>query len=184
MLFNAENIWQYYYYLAIFATVLFVIKLVLFSIAGVDSEVSTDFNAETDTDASFNFFSIQSILAFFMGFGWMGYGGLKQLNFTNQVQNFWIAFGVGVAFMFVSSFLMFLVRKLEKRVNKDMTSALGRMGRAYTSFSPNSTGQVEIEINGQLSVLNATNDSAENINSFDQIKVTKVVDDMLYITKV
>ena len=57
------------------------------------------------------------------------------------------------------------------------------MGKAYTSFAPRSMGQIEIEINGQLSVVNAMNDTDEQINSFDVIKVTKVVDDMLYVVK-
>ena len=53
-----------YYYLAIFSTLVFAIKLVMFTITGGDSEVIADFNSEIDTDCSFNFVSIQSVLAF------------------------------------------------------------------------------------------------------------------------
>ncbi|MBQ8460092.1 hypothetical protein IJ541_08340 [bacterium] len=177
-----DIIWQVYYYIAIFATALFVIKLTIFAVLGGDSEVFADFNTETDTDCSFNFISIQSVISFFMGFGWMGYAGLMQIGFR-QFQNFIIAFMVGFIFMFVSAALMFLTKKLEKNVKKDKTKALNKLGRAYTSFSPHTSGQVEIEINGQLSVVAAMNDTDSHINSFDPVKVVKVANDLLYIEK-
>ena len=177
-----ESVWKIYYYIALFSTILFVLKLVLFATVGGDSEVAADFNSEIDTDCSFNFISIQSVIAFFMGFGWMGYSALKQFELS-QLISFGAAFGVGIVFMFLTAYLMFLVKKLEKKVKKDKSTAIDQVGKAYTSFSPRSMGQIEIEINGQLSVVNAMNDTDEQINSFDVIKVTKVVDDMLYIVK-
>lgn len=178
-----ENIWKIYFYLAIFATILFVIKMVMFAIVGGDSEVSADFNTEIDIDPSFNFISVQTIIAFFMGFGWMGYAGLHQFEF-GQIINFIIAFAVGLVFMFGTGYLMFLAKKLEKNVKRDMTTALNQIGKAYTSFEPDSMGQVEVEVNGQLSVVNAKNTSSEKINAFDSIKVVKVENDLLYIEKV
>lgn len=181
--FSPENFWKIYFYIAVFSTILFVLKLAIFSIVGGDSEVSADFNTETDTDISFNFISVQSVIAFFMGFGWMGYAGLHQFDFTN-LKNFIIAFVVGFIFMFVTAYLMFLVKKLEKNVKKDKTTALGHTGKAYSNFEPNAMGQVEIEINGQLSVVNAINTTADKINAFDQIKVVKVENDLLHIEKI
>ena len=177
-----ESVWKIYYYIALFSTILFVLKLVLFATVGGDTEVAADFNSEVDTDCSFNFISIQSVIAFFMGFGWMGYSALKQFELS-QLISFGVAFVVGIVFMFLTAYLMFLVKKLEKKVKKDKSTAIDQVGKAYTSFSPRSMGQIEIEINGQLSVVNAMNDTDEQINSFDVIKVTKVVDDMLYIMK-
>ena len=43
---------------------------------------------------------------------------------------------------------------------------------------------MEIEICGKLSVENAMNATDEEIKAFDQVKVVKVVDDLLYIEKV
>lgn len=180
--FTTDSIWKIYYYLAIFATILFVIKLALFSIFGGDSEVMADFNSEIDTDVAFNFISIQSVIAFFMGFGWMGYAGLQQFE-LNQIITFIIAFVVGIIFMFLTAYLMFLVKKLEKNVKKDKTTALNTIGKAYTTIEPKSQGQIEIEINGQLTVTNATNNTDEKINAFEAIKVVKVENDILYIEK-
>ena len=182
--FSVENVQNAYYYLAIFATITFVIKLIIFSICGGDSEVHADFNTETDSDVSFNFLSVQSILAFLMGFGWMGYTCLHQIGMQTHIKPLLISFGVGVVFMFLNTYLMFLVRKLEKRVKVDKTTALNRAGKAYTSFAPQATGQIEIEVSGKLSIENAKNDTDEQINAFEQIKVTKVVDGLFYIEKI
>lgn len=178
------NPWKVYYYIAIFATVLFICRLILFSFTGGgESEVIADFNTETDTDPSFGFFSFQSITAFFMGFGWMGYAALSQFYFGHKM-SFILAFAVGFMFMFTSATLMFMAKKLEKNVSNDKNDALNKVGRAYTSFHPNSNGQVEVEFNGKLQVVNAINSTKESINSFDLIRVIKVQNDILYIEKV
>ncbi len=178
-----ENLWKIYYYVALFATILFVLKLLIFSITGSDSEVAADFTTETDTDCSFNFLSLQAIIAFFMGFGWMGYAGLQQLA-MNKIESFIYAIVVGLIFFFATAFLMFGVKKLEKTVKKDKSSAIGKLGKAYTKFEPNGKGQIEIEINGQLSIADAINQSSEEINSFEIIKVVEFKNDLLYIEKV
>ena len=179
-----QNAIQYYYYLAWFATIFFVIKLIIFSVfGGGDSEVSSDFNTETDTDGTFHFISLQTILAFLMGFGWMGYTALKTFN-MGQLTTFGSAFGVGVVFMLCTAYLMTLVKKLEKTVKKDKTTALNKIGKAYTDFAPKSQGRIEIEINGQLTVAEAINSTEYEIKSFDTVKVVKVENDLIYIEKV
>lgn len=182
--FTLENVLKIYFYIAVFATILFVLKLIIFSLFGGDSEVHADFNSEVDTDASFNFISIQSILAFLMGFGWMGYTCIRQIGIESQLISFAISFAVGLGFMFLNAYLMFLVKKLEKRVVRDKNTSVGHIGKAYTAFSPNAAGQIEIEICGKLSVENAMNATDEEIAAFEQVKVVKVADDLLYIEKV
>ena len=179
-----QNAVQYYYYLAIFATLLFVIKLIIFWVfGGGDSEVSSDFNTETDTDGTFHFISLQTILAFLMGFGWMGFTALSTFK-LGQLETFGSAFGVGLIFMLATAYLMTLVKKLEKTVVKDKTTALDKIGKAYTDFAPKGQGRIEIEINGQLTVAEAINNTEDEIKSFDAIKVVKVENEILYIEKV
>jgi membrane protein implicated in regulation of membrane protease activity len=83
-----------------------------------------------------------------------------------------------------SAWLMLWARKLEKTVKKDKNTALDKIGKAYTKFEPKSQGQVEIEINGQLTVAQAVNNTEEPINAFDAVKVIKVENELLYIEKV
>ena len=178
-----QNAWQYYYYLAWFTTIFFVIKLIIFSVFGGDgSEVSGDFNAEIDSDPSFSFISLQSVLAFLMGFGWSGYACLKEFHFS-QILTLLCAIIVGLVFMFATAFLMFSVKKLEKEIHKDKTTAIGKIGKAYTDFVPKGHGRIEIEISGQLTVTDAVNNSEEEIKSFEPVKVIKVENELLYIEK-
>lgn len=179
-----QNAVQYYYYLAWFATILFIIKLIIFSIFGSgDTEVSGDFNTEFDSDPTFSFISLQTILAFLMGFGWMGYAALTEFK-LGQLATFGSAFIVGLLFLFGTAYLMSLVRKLEKNVKKDKATALYKVGKAYTDFAPKGQGRVEIEINGQLTVAEAINSTENEIKAFDAVKVVKVENELLYIEKV
>lgn len=179
-----KNAWLYYYYLAWFATICFVIKLIIFSIFGADNggDVAPDFNADTASDGTFGFLSLQSLLAFLMGFGWMGYAALQQFK-LDQLGSFLSAFGVGLLFMLGTAYLMFSVKKLEKNVVKDKKTAIGKIGKAYTAFEPKGSGQIEIEIDGQFTVTDAVNNTDEKINAFEMVKVVKVENDMLYIEK-
>ena len=178
-----ESMTQIYYYVAIFATILFVVKLAIFSFFGADSEVSADFNTEIDTDPSFSFLSVQSVLAFLMGFGWMGYAALAQLGYPKSIA-FAFALAVGLFFMAASAYLMFLVKKLEKNVKKDKTTAIGKIGKAYTDFAPKGNGQIEINVNDQLMVVEALNTTEEEIKAFDNVKVVKVENEIMQIEKV
>jgi hypothetical protein len=64
-----------------------------------------------------------------------------------------------------------------------MTKAEGSIAKAYTNFEPKGQGQIEITVNGQLSVEEAVNTSDEFIKSFDEVKVIKYENNKLYIEK-
>ena len=66
---------------------------------------------------------------------------------------------------------------------KDLSSSVGLSGKAYTNFAPKSGGQIEIDIDGQLSIETAFNDSEEVIKAFEQVKVIKFENNVLYVEK-
>lgn len=178
-----QNAWQYYYYLALFATIFFGIKLIIFTIFGGDGcEVQTDFNIEMDSDPSFSFLSLQSILAFLMGFGWMGYACLHEFKFS-QITTLLCAIVIGLIFMFIMAFLMFSVKKLEKNVKKDLATSIGKTGKAYTNFDNNGYGKIEIEVSGQLSIIDAYNMTDTPIKSFETVEVIGQKDGILQVKK-
>ncbi len=113
----------------------------------------------------------------------MGYAGIKQFGMSTA-QHLTVAILVGLLFMLITSSLFFMVKKLEKNVKKDKATAINHTGKAYTTFAPKGNGQIEIEINGQLSVCDAINESDEEIKAFENIKVKKLEDDRFYIEKV
>ncbi len=60
-----------YFVMAIVGTSLFLLRLAL-SFFGMDGDTDGALDADGGTDAAFSLFSVLSILAFFMGAGWMG----------------------------------------------------------------------------------------------------------------
>ena len=182
-MFTISHLQSVYLLVAFASTAFYVLKLIIFSICGGDTEVSTDFTTACETDISFNFLTIESILAFLMGFGWLGLAALTQWH-TSILMSLIIAVTTGIIFMFTSAYLMFCVKKLDKKIKVNLENYIGKTGRAYTRFNPKSEGQIEIEINKQLKVINAINNSEEEIKSFEQIKIDKVEGNIIYITKI
>ncbi|MCR5261210.1 MAG: hypothetical protein K6C94_05175 [Candidatus Gastranaerophilales bacterium] len=181
--FTIENLIRTYKYIAIFSTVAFILKFIIFSMTvGDGSEVSSDFDSVSDTDTSFHFFSIQSVLAFLMGFGWVGLAALSQWH-TEISHAVIISVIVGFVFMFSSAYLMLKVRCLNQVVTPEYDKCVGKIGKAYTTIHPNTDGQIEIEINGRLSVISAMNNSDIEIKAFEPVKVVKFENEKLYIEK-
>lgn len=178
-----ENLTTVYYYIALFATVFYIAKMFLFSVFGGDAEVHTDFTSSVETETSFDFLSIQSILAFLMGFGWMGLTSIKVWGLSKLFVII-ISVAFGLLLMFMSAYLMCCIKKLNKNAKKDLSKAVGQTGKAYTHFEPNGNGQIEISFNDQLSVEDAVNLCSETIKAFDSIKVVKYENNQLYIEKV
>ena len=177
-----ENLTNIYFYTALVSTILYVVKMFIFAVFGGDAEVHTDFNASFESEDSFDFISIQSILAFLMGFGWMGLACIKVWH-LNTILTIAISVAFGLLLLFASAWLMFQVKKLNKKVVKDLSKAVGLIGKAYTNFEPNGQGQIEITINEQLSVEEAVNTKEEPIKAFEMVKVVKYENNKLYIEK-
>ena len=176
---NLENI---FLVVSVFSTIFYILKMLIFLFIGGDMEVQADFDTLCDADPSFNFLSVQSVLAFFMGFGWFGLTALTQLK-AGVVLSFVLALIFGLFIMFISAWLMFLVNKLNKRVVINLEECVGTVGKAYTDLNPHSEGQIEITINNKLEIMNALNITDEKIDAFTQVKVEKVENNILYVVK-
>ena len=65
-----------------------------------------------------------------------------------------------------------------------MADLVNKTGKSYTKFNPKGNGQIQIEFNSKLATLDAVNEGEEEINSFEMIKVVKVENNIIYITKI
>ena len=175
-----EQLGTVFYYIAWVSTVLFILKMIMFSVFGGDTEVSSDFTGSVETETAFDFFSIQSILAFLMGTGWMGLACLKQFELGTFL-SILVAVIFGVGMMFFSAWLMLCIKKLNHKVSRDYSKCKGVIGQAYTAFDPHSRGQIQIDFDGKLSVEEAFNDNDYKINSFSKVRVIKYENGLMYI---
>lgn len=178
-----DKLTNIYYYIALYATLFYIAKMFLFSVFGGDAEVHSDFTTSFEAETSFDFLSIQSVLAFLMGLGWMGLTCIKVWHLP-KIYVILIPILFGLLLMFLSAYLMFCVKKLNKHIIKNYSKAIGIVCKAYTNFSPNGSGQIEISINNQLSIEDAVNESSEPIKAFEEVKVVKYENNKLYIEKI
>ena len=165
--------------IAIGATTLFVLKLIALFLGadGGDGDPSADIDDaslhHTDSDSDFKLFSLQAILAFLMGFGWMGwqlYGGGQSATISIVG-----AFVVGVAMMVFTAWLMSLLTKFNKEPSLDVGKAVGLTGRVYLTIPEKRSGQGKVEVViGETKVIMSAVTDGNKIESFADVKITAV----------
>ena len=162
--------------LAIVGTLLFVVRLSVALFSGGDGG---DFDADGDigTDASFTLFSLLSIMAFIMGTGWMGLAARIDWDLGRGVSAV-LAVGFGTTMMLLASGLMYMTRKLNRDVQYDVRTALGRTARVYLTLPARGegAGQIEVSVSGRRKVLPAISNGPQ-IEAFTAVTVVDVRDD-------
>lgn len=164
-----------YFGLAMIGTILFTLRLIVGLFGGDAGDFDTDFDA--GTDASFTLFSLLSILAFVMGTGWMGLA--CRIDFgLSRAPSVIISIGFGVAMMAFSSGLMYLTRKLNRHIEIDPATAVGKTARAYTTLPAKGAGkgQIQVTVSGRLKTMAAISNDGE-IAAFADVKVISARDD-------
>ena len=146
---NVSFLATFYFWLAVIMTAFFLVKLVIFSLFGMD-DGDGDL-VGTDVDTGFNFISLQSIIAFLMGFGWAGYGAL-QFGINGKFSVL-CAIGGGILLMALSVYLMFLMKKLNSTPKYDLSILAEKTGTSYMRFGVKGSGKIQIEFNGRLETL-------------------------------
>jgi len=167
-----------YTILAGVGTLLFLIRLVLALFFG-DGGDGGDFDADVDagSDAAFTLFSLLSVMAFIMGAGWMGLAARVDWD-LRRAPSALLSVGFGILMMLFASGLMYLARKLNREVQYDVRTAIGKTGRVYLTLPARGKGegQVEISVSGRKKVLRAISSDKE-IKAFADVRVVEVRDD-------
>lgn len=174
-----------YFWLAVIATGLFLVKLGFeFFFGDVDGDLDADIDdPHMDSTGAFTFFSVLSLLAFFMGVGWMGLAarvswGLGAFASAASATFF------GIALMMLSSGLMYAVRQMTQVARYDLQTAVGHTGKVYLSIPARGggQGQVEVTVSGRRKVLSAVS-QGEAIPPFAAVKIVDVRDDEVFIVE-
>jgi len=133
-----------------------------------------DLDASIHSDFAFKFFSTQTILAFFMGFGWAGITSSIKWSLP-ILTSLMIAVVFGLLLMSFSAFLLYHVRRLNHVSSINIYSSLGSKGTVYSAI-PTSTegeGKIQVEVSGSLKIISAVS-TDEAIDSFTEIEVIGV----------
>lgn len=131
-----------------------------------------------DSTEAFKFLSVQSILAFAMGFGWAGLGGLRGSGIENLGIVLLIAVAGGVAMVWLLTLLLKAVGDLQSSGNISIQSALGLEGTVYASVPGRGKGKgrVRLVIDDRQRMYSAVTEG-DGIATNTRIRVTRINSD-------
>ncbi len=171
-----------YWIITFVSTLLFLIVLIS-TVIGVDSDDIGDVDAEIDADtgASFQFFTVKNLVAFFTIFGWSGIACLDA-GYSNGL-TIVISIVCGLAMMIVMAALFYYISKLTSSGTLKMQNALNTIGEVYLTVGANRSkiGKVQIKVQGALRELEALTDCDIDLKQGNVIKVVEVTNNGILI---
>jgi hypothetical protein len=189
LLFNWSDALRYgmdviaYLIMALVGTVFFTLRLLLALFFGGDGDMDGDLADVGDGDGAFSMFSLLSILAFFMGAGWMGLTCRIDWGLSSIVSAA-AATGFGLVLMLLASGLMAFARSLNQTASYDLNTAVGHTASVYMSIPERGEGrgQIKVTVSGRLKTIDAIS-TGPAISEFKSVKVVSVRDDGTYIVE-
>lgn len=134
-----------------------------------------------DSATSFKIFTTQSILAFFMGFGWLGLACRTEWHLP-YVISVGIALAFAVGLMFFTAYLMSQVYRLNVVRTRNLYRALGDDAKVYLTIPENGVGKVQAVVDGSLKMVDAVSRSGR-IEQFKDVEIVGVEDQSTLIVR-
>jgi len=173
-----------YLIMALVGTVFFLLRLLVALFFGGDGgDLDGDLSDVGHADSAFSMFSLLSILAFFMGAGWMGLTCRIDWELNSMVSAM-AATGFGLALMIMASALMAFARSLNQVVEYDLGTAVGKTASVYMSIPERGEGrgQIKVTVSGRLKMMDAIS-SGPPIPEFKSVRVLSVQDDGTFVVE-
>ena len=174
---NLSSTMQTFVGIGAISSLVLSIQLVLSMIGGDMDGIDADLDlAEGGEGGASGILSVRTIGAFFTGFGWTGasmtdYGyGLGITTVVSAV--------VGSALLAMVFYLMAYLHSLRQEGTLDYSNAIGQVGSVYLPIPSNrkGLGQIEVMVQGRLSIVRAVTDNDKKIGNRVAVRVTELVD--------
>lgn len=175
---STDMLGKVFWYCAIGGTVFFMIRLVMMMIGhDFDSPGDGGIHMDTHSDAAFQLFSINSVTAFLMMFGWGGLTAYIQFKLGSTL-SILIAIFVGIAAMFTIAIIFKLAMKLVSKGEEfKIEDTVGLNASVYQRIPAEGSGRVNVSLpGGILKELDAVSEDKSVIDSFKTVKIVKVID--------
>ena len=151
-----------FFYIACVSTIIFGIKIIIMSFIG-DLHHDASFVSDAGNSTSdFGVFSINSVLCFFMGTGWVGLASLREWGVT-LAPSMVLAVAGGIFCTFIFCGFLYLSKKLNHDV-KPFSVKAGDVGTVYMRINAHGIGQVMV----RNKIVKATSD--QDIDSFKSVR--------------
>lgn len=173
-----------YLFLAVTATLLFLVRMGLqFFFGEVGAHLDADIDAHTDSTGAFELFSLLSVLAFFMGVGWMGLACRVNWGLGSAISAV-SATAFGLSLMGLSAGLMYAVRQMTHEGRYDVKTAIGQTAKVYLTIPARGQGQgqVEVTVSGRRKVMPAMS-TKDEIPAFTRVTIVDVAGEETYVVE-
>ena len=157
---------------AVSSLVLFI-QMIVILIGGSDLDFDL---GEVGEGGATGIFSIRSIGSFFTGFGWTGAMFLQNGHSVGVATLAATLVGSLILAGFLG--LMRWLHNFKTDGTVNYKNAVGNVGSVYIPIPPKrkGMGQIQVEVQGRLSVVNAVSDSEEKIENRTAVRVVSLVD--------
>ncbi len=173
--------------LAVFGSFVFIIQMILSFFLGdgdsdVDGDGDVDFGEHADSGfGDFRFFSLRSIVAFIMFFGW---GGVIAWN--HEVRGFAcfsIAMASGLVMMLITALMLWVILKLQHSGNMKPEDFIGSTGTVYLKIPAGriKIGKVTASVKGTSQEIIAIAD--EDIERGTSVEILEKIDGRRFLVK-
>lgn len=166
---------------AVFGGCLFLLRTLLMFL-GHHGDVSGDMSGGVDVhdvaghgdaDASFKVLSLQGLTAFFMMFGLVGLA-LSRQSPAGEIGSLIGGVAAGVATVWLIGRIFIGMKNLQSDGTLRVANAVGQEGTVYLPIAPGRTGQVQMTVQGQLRVFDASAEGDQSFQTGDRVRVTRV----------
>lgn len=168
---------QFFYAVSIISTLVLLFQTILILFTGMDDIHTGDIDPDVAAHSGgLHILSVRTVCAFFVGFGWTGVLCLKAN--LGVALSLLVAAVDGSVFMFAVYFLMKTLYGLRDSGTLDYRNAIGQIGSVYLPIpaSMAGPGQIEVQIQGRLSVVHAFTRSDRRLENRSKVKVVDLVD--------
>ena len=170
------------------ATLIFILQN-LGSLTGGDAgDLETDFDGESDfeggegeTHSLSGYLSIRNLVAFFMGYGWVAFAGLRA-GFA-EIPSALMGVGTGLVLVFVSIAMLRLFSRFQEDGTLKTEGLVGRTGTVYIAVgaSGGKAGKVFVDTSAGRSELQARTSSKRELKAGEVVVIAKTENGVLWV---
>lgn len=168
---------QIFYGIGLISLFVLICQVTMLMLGIGGDALDVDFSDVPDGDhgSGLGLFSLNTITAFFLGFGWTGVLAINSgLGLSISVV---LALIVGLAVMFALYFLLINLVRLQHNGTLNYANAIGQTATVYSSIPADNTasGQVEVLIQSRSVIAEARQHSTQILKPGDKVLVKELV---------
>jgi len=184
------NTIEFFFLLCAVIGAVFVVLRLVFLFIGIETDISGDMDIQmdeidihhVDSDVGFKLLSLQSLSAFLLMFGLVGFA-LYNENRVGLLISLTGAIGAGLTAVWSIGKLFSMFEKLQSSGTIDLQNAVGTEGKVYLDIPENGAGRVLIHIQNRLREYDAKAADNNGIKTGEPIRVVQVKGKLLIVEK-